>query len=132
MRLVKNYFFKIKTKIPFSELPEIVHRFLSENHLTSHRFLYFFEDLLSFNDTKDEALPRSGCAQILKDCPSLGEIRYYNGRSDNGFDKLWLSNIDRSEDFPESNLLPLMKKIHRRYGFSESNLYYFDIDFFGK
>ena len=25
-----------------------------------------------------------------------------------------------------------MKKIHRRYGFCESNLYYFDIDFFGK
>ena len=29
MRLVKHYVFNIKTKIPFSELPEIVHRFLS-------------------------------------------------------------------------------------------------------
>lgn len=132
MRLVKHYIFNIKTKIPFSEWPEIVHRFLSENHLTSHRFLYFFEDILSFNETKDEALPRSSCTKILKDCPSLGEIRYHNGRSHNRSDRLWLSNIDRSDAFPESNLLPLMKKIHRRYGFCESDLYYFDIDFFGK
>ena len=132
MRLVKHYTFNIKTKIPFSEWPEIVHRFLSENHLTSHRFLYYFEDILSINQTKDEALPRSSCAKILKDCPSLGEIRYHNGRSHNRSDRLWLSNIDRSDDFSESNLLPLMKKKHRRYGFCESNLYYFDIDFFGK
>lgn len=132
MRLVKHYIFDIKTKIPFSEWPEIVHRFLSENHLTSHRFLYFFEDILGYNETKDDALPRSSCAKILKDCPSLGEIRYHNGRSHNRSDKLWLSNIDRADNFPESDLLPLMKKIHRRYGFSESNLYYFDIDFFGK
>ena len=132
MRLVKHYVFNIKTKIPFSEWPEIVHRFLTENHLTSHRFLYFFEDILSYNETKDEALPHSSCTKIQKDCPSLGEIRYYNGRAHNRGDTLWLSNIDRQDDFSESNLLPLMKKIHRRYGFCKSNLYYFDIDFFGK
>ena len=132
MRLVQHYIFNIKTKVPFSEWPEIVHRFMCENHLTSHRFLYFFEDILNDNETKDEALPRSSCAKILKDCPSLGEIRYHNGRSHNRSDILWLSNIDRSDDFSESNLLPLMEKIHRRYGFCESNLYYFDIDFFGK
>ena len=132
MRLVQHYFFNIKTKVPFSEWPEIVHRFMYENHLTSHRFLYFFEDILSYNETKDAALPRSSCAKILKDCPSLGEIRYHNGRSHNRSDILWLSNIDRSDDFSESNLLPLMKKTHRRYGFCESNLYYFDIDFFGR
>lgn len=132
MRLVKHYIFNIKTKIPFSEWPEIVHRFMSENHLTSHRFLYFFEDILSINQTKDEALPHSSCAKILKDCPSLGEIRYHNGRSHNRSDTLWLSNIDQQDNFPESKLLPLMKKIHRRYGFCSSNLYYFDVDFFGK
>ena len=132
MRLIQHYIFNIKTKIPFSEWPEIVHCFLSENHLTNHRFLYFFEDILDSNETKDEALPRSSCAKILKDCPSLGEIRYHNGISHNRSNKLWLSNIDRSDDFSERNILPLMKKIHRRYGFCESNLYYFDIDFFEK
>ena len=70
MRLIQHYIFNIKTKVPFSEWPEIVHRFMYENHLTSHRFLYFFEDILSDNEAKDEALPRSSCAKILKDCPS--------------------------------------------------------------
>lgn len=128
MRLVQHYTFNIKTKIPFSEWPEIVNRFLPENHLTSHRFLYFFEDLLGFEQTMEDALVHGGCARILRDCPALGEIRLANNR----FDKLWLSNIDQPNDIPESDILPLMKKIHRRYGFSECDLYYFDIDFFGK
>lgn len=128
MRLVKNYVFNIKTKIPFSEWPEIIHRFLSENRLTSHRFMYYFMDIIGSIAPEDEVPAHSGCARILKDCPSLGEIRYTNLR---GPKSLWLSNIDRQDDFPESRLLPLMKKIHRRYGFTESNLYYFDIDFFG-
>jgi len=131
MRLVKHYIFNIKTKIPFSEWPKIVHRFLSENHLASHRFLYFFEDIINGKETKDEALTHSSCTKILKDCPALGEIRYHNGRSHGRSDILWLSNIDSQDTFPEGNLLPLMKKIHRRYGFCESNLYYYDIDFFG-
>ena len=128
MRLVQHYTFPIKTKIPFSEWPEIVHRFLEENHLTSHRFLYFFEDILGFDETMEDALAHGGCARILRDCPALGEIRWTYNRPD----KLWLSNIDSQDDFPESSIFPLMKKIHRRYGFSESDLYYFDIDFFGK
>ena len=124
MRLVKQYTFNIKTKIPYSEWPDIVHRFLSENHLASHRFLYHFEDI-----TVDGVPDGSGCARILKDCPALGEIRhnaYYNGNL------LLLSNIDKQDDFSEAEILPLMKKIHRRYGFSQCSLYYFDIDFFGK
>lgn len=124
MRLIKNYIFKIGTKIAFSEWPEIVHRFLLENHLVSHRFLYYFEDILG---TKDDALSKCGCAKILKDCPSLGKIRYHKEKTY----RLWLSNIDRQDSFPEERILPLMKKIHRRYGFFESRLYYFDIDFFG-
>lgn len=130
MRLVKKYLFNIGTKIPFSEWPDIVHRFLEENHLASHRFLYFFQDILGDKELKDE-LPHTGCAKILKDCPSLGEVRYHNGKAHNRSNLLWLSNIDRQDDFPESRILPLMKKIHRRYGLCECDLYYFDIDFFG-
>lgn len=131
MRLIKSYCFKIGTKIPFSQWSEIVHRFLSENQLNSHRFLYYFMDILSYTETKDDALPKSSCARILKDCPSLGEIRYYNGKSHHSADILYLSNIDKQDSFAESHLLPLMKKIHRTYGFSESKLYYFDVNFFG-
>ena len=132
MRLVKQYIFNIKTKIPFLELPKIVNRFLDENQLRSHRFLYYFQDIIGDDETKDDVLPYSGCAKILKDCPALGEVCYHDGKAHNRSDILWLSNIDRLDDFPESNLLPLIGKIHRRYGFCECNLYYFDIDFFGK
>ena len=132
MRLIRNYFFKIGTKIPFSEWPEIVHQFLLENHIISHRFLYYFEDILCYNENKEDAMPKCSCTKILKDCPSLGEIRYHNGKAHGRSDILYLSNIDRQDSFSEEKLLPLMKKIHRRYGFSESDLYYFDIDFFGK
>ncbi|MBE6564057.1 MAG: hypothetical protein E7655_02120 [Ruminococcaceae bacterium] len=127
MRVIKNYCFKIGTKIPFSEWPSIVQRFLSDNHLTDHRFLYYFED--SVRDAASES--RYGCERILKDCPSLGDIRYYYKDSNGQMDR-WLSNIDRQESFPKEKLLPLMKKIYRSYGFFESRLLYFDIDFFGK
>ena len=130
MRLIKNYVFDIGTKIPYSEWPEIVHRFLMENHLVSHRFLYYFEDLI-INENKDEALLNCGCTKILKDCPSLGEIRYYNGKAHKRSDLLYLSNIDQQNSFPEEKILPLMKKIHRKYGLYESNLYFYDINFFG-
>lgn len=132
MRLIQNYIFNIGTKIPFSQWPEIVHQFLQENHLISHRFLYYFDDIASDNICKDGAFPRCGCTRILKDCPALGEIRFHNGRVNNRFDILWLSNIDKQENFPEEAVLPLMKKIHRTYGFCSSILSYFDIDFFGK
>ncbi len=132
MRLIQNYVFKIGTKIAFSEWPEIIHRFLAENHLVHHRFLYYFDHILGRDETGEEDLQKCSCAKILKDCPSLGKIRYDNGKAHGRYDVLWLSNIDRQESFPEENILPLMKKIHRRYGFSESNLYYFDIDFFGR
>lgn len=132
MRLIKNYLFKIGTKIPFSEWPKIVHQFLHENHLSSHHFLYYFEDILAYNQNKDEALLSCGCARIIKDCPSLGEIRYFKGKAYGLSNILYLSNIDQTNTFPEENILPLMKKIHRRYGFCDCNLYYFDIDFFGE
>ena len=132
MRLIKNYFFKIGRKIPFSEWAEIVHQFLRENHLISHRFLYYFEDILDYNENKEDALPKCSCTKILKDCPSLGKIRYHNGKAHGRSDILYLSNIDGQDSFSEEKLLPLMKKIHRRYGFCASVLYYFDIDFFGK
>lgn len=128
MRLIQNYFFKIGTKIPFSELPDIVHRFLEANNLTSHRFLYYFEDIHSSDEQVEDVISRCACAKILKDCPSLGKIRCQIGEYSN---TLYLSNVDTCEYFDEAKILPLMNKIHRRYGFCECDLYYFDIDFFG-
>lgn len=132
MRLIKHYYFHIGTKIPFSEWPEIAHRFLSDQGLTSHRFLYYFDDLLFGEETLETAIMDRACAKILKDCPSLGQIRFHNGSAYNTSDILWLSNIDRPDSISDASILPLMKKIHRRYGFCDCYLYYYDIDFFGK
>ncbi len=132
MRVIKNYIFSIGTKVPFSELPEIVNRFFVENNLKSDTFMYYFEDLPIGNITSEYIEKKSSCSKILKDCPSLGEIRFYNGSRYERFDKLWISNIDKNNSFSSETILPLMKKIHRTYGFSECDLYYFDINFFGK
>lgn len=132
MRVIKNYFFSIGTKVPFSELPEIVRLFIEENNLKSDTFMYYFEDLPACDITSEYIQKKSSCSKILKDCPSLGEIRFYNGSRYGRFDKLWISNIDKNNSFSSETILPLMKKIHRTYGFSECDLYYFDINFFGK
>lgn len=132
MRVIKNYFFSIGTKVAFSELPEIVNRFLVENNLKSDTFMYYFEDLPIGKITSEYIEKKSSCSKILKDCPSLGEIRFYNGSRYGRFDKLWISNIDKNNSFSSETILPLMKKIHRTYGFSECDLYYFDINFFRK
>lgn len=132
MRLIENYFFKIGTKIPYSEWPEIVHQFLVENKLVSHRFLYYFEDFLGSKGDIDAAMQNGPCAKIRKDCPTLGESRLLKGEEYGISNHIFLSNIDQPDDVREETILPLMKKIHRRYGFTESVLYYFDINFFGK
>ena len=132
MRLIQNYIFKIGTKIPYSQWPEIVHQFLQKNNLTSHRFLYYFDNFVNSEDVSEGNFPPCGCTRILKDCPVLGDIRHCKGMPRYWSEYIWLSNIDSQEPFAEDNLLPLMKKIHRTYGFCSNSLYYFDIDFFGK
>lgn len=130
MRLIKTYRFFIGTKIPFSEWPDLVHRFLAEQGLHSGRFFYYFEEGLygtpEENQRRLEARESAGpCAKALRDCPEFGEMRPgRDGRS------LWLSNLDTGTPFREENVLPLMKKLHRWYGFSECDLYYADVDFF--
>ena len=133
MRVIQSYTFKLSPKIPFSDCPDIVHRFLEEQKLTSNRFLYFFDELIHHSiKPLEDALVSGSCAKAVKDCPALGEIRFYNGDSYGGYPKLFLSNIDRETACTEADILPNMKKIHRRYGFSECDLYYYDMDFFGK
>ena len=132
MRLIQNYIFKIGTKIPYSQWPELVHQFLQENNLSSYHFLYYFDNYIDGGETKDGAFPSCGCTKILKDCPALGQIRHSEAIPHYLSEYIWLSNIDNKEPFAEETILPLMKKIHRTYGFVSSSLYYFDVDFFGK
>lgn len=130
MRVIKTYYFYIGSKIPYSEWPAIVHQYLADQGLVSHRFMYYFEELLDSRKSPDDRLLDGSCAKAVKDCPALGEVRFLNGGASGVVDHLLLSNIDRDTACTEADLLPLMKKIHRRYGFTESVLYYYDIDFF--
>ncbi len=132
MRIIKYCHFNIGTKIPFSTLPEIVHQYLANLGLKSHRFMYYFSDTVSSDPMLQMVWRKGGCDKAYKDCPSFGTPRYLD-TEDFGFgsggEKI-LSNIDGQEGCTEDEILPLMKKIHRSYGFTETNLYYFDVDFF--
>lgn len=136
MRKIRTYRFHIGTKIPFSEWPQIVHRYLDSLGLKSSGFLYCFEDLNWFRGTEEERARQlaerrvSGpCSRALRDCPALGETRL---RQEKDFSFLTLSNINTGAVFPEENILPLMKKLHRYYGFAECDLFYTGIPFFGE
>ena len=127
-----NYFFHVGTKIPYSEWPELVHTFLQKQGLSGKRFMYYFETLLGTDPNEDRYkrnLAQGGCSRILKDCPELGPMQFRLDAKNGRFDLAYLSNIGE-EPFPEEKILPLMKKIHRSYALTESNLYYYDIDFF--
>ena len=139
MRVIDIYKFHYGTKLPLSEIPDRIHSFFRDQGLKSDRFMYYFEDMADLgpygkNTEPDPQGARDrfsthGCERILKDCPELGEIRYFNVINNNRYS--YLTNLD-GESFPEEKLLPLMNKIHRRYGFSSTFLYYSDIDFFGE
>lgn len=132
MRVIQTYAFKMSPKTPYSDYPAIARRFLEEQNLTSHRFLYFFDELISYRKTAEETLSSGSCAKAVRDCPALGKIRFFDGKSYGASPLLFLSNIDTDTGCTEADILPHMKKIHRRYGFCECNLYYYDIDFFGE
>lgn len=129
MRVIQTYTFKMSPKTPYSDYPTIAHRFLEEQNLTSHRFMYFFNELI-FMKPHEETLATGSCAKAVKDCPALGKIRFLNGADYGMSPKLFVSNIDVDTGCSEADILPHMNKIHRRYGFCESDLYYYDIDFF--
>lgn len=125
MRVIRRYQFHIKAKIPFAQWPDIVHQFLLENGLTYQRFLYHFSDYVHEPEVRPKA-----CARLQKDCPEIGESRLVPTAVD-GLSEWVLTNIDGKGDFREEQLLPLMGKIHRSYGFAQAALYYYDMDFFG-
>lgn len=129
MRVIQTYTFRMSSKTPYSDYPAIAHQFLESQKLIAHRFLYYFDELIVLK-TYEDAHSSGSCAKAIKDCPPLGKIHYLNG-SDYGMCQiLFVSNIDVNTDCTEADVLPHMSKIHRRYGFCESDLYYYDVDFF--
>ena len=48
MRVIDTYTFYYGTKIPFSEIPDRIHRFFTDQGLKSERFMYYFEDIAQY------------------------------------------------------------------------------------
>ena len=132
MRLIKTQVFQIGKKIPYSEWPEIVHRYLREQGLTSRKFLYYFMDLRHWTGFAGDEISAYGCSRLAKDLPAIGVPREHNDSDSSGVHDLFISNIDTEGGCTEGQILPLMKKIHRTYGLVESDLYYMDVDFFSE
>lgn len=117
MLAIQHYRFLIGRKIPFSDWPQIVQEFLKQQSLHYERFLYYFQDNYG-------GLPRA-----LKDCPHMGPIRSYTERNRETY---YLSNMEDGTGCTEAEIMALMPKIYRRYGFSETHLIYQDVDFFSR
>lgn len=117
MLAIHRYRFLIGTKIPFTQFPGIVHSFLQQQNLEYKQFLYYFED--SFG-----ALPK-----IQKDCPSVGPVR---SRTVKNREEFYISNIEASTPCTHDEIMALIPRIHKRYGFSETHLIYQDVNFFSR
>ncbi len=150
----KHGYFFIGTKIPFSEWPARVDRYLEDLGLSYQSFLYHLEDL-DFSDLNQKILNgesclncqklqacdlckkdaqkalqrQTACHRALADCPALGPIIR---RSEKGFTHCILTNVSSPDREAHDLLMPLMSKIYRRYGFSETFLCYQGIDFFSR
>lgn len=59
----------------------------------------------------------------------MGPIRM---RPTNSGACFYLSNIEEQTNCSEKDIMPLMTKIHRRYGFSKTHIIFQDIDFFAQ
>lgn len=117
MLAIQTYRFWVRSKIPFSEWPQIAQTFLAQQSLHYDRFLYYFED------------DWGACPKAVKNCPNLGPIREGGGIRQK---TPYLSNIEDGIGCSEAEIMALMPKIHRRYGFGESYIIFQDIDFFSQ
>ena len=117
MLAIQIYRFRVKTKIPYSEWPQIAKNYLEQQELDYERFLYYFEDA------------QGACEKAVKNAPNLGPVRQGGGKRQ---DKLYLSNIEDGIGCSETEIMELMPRIHRRYGFWETHVIFQDIDFFSR
>lgn len=133
LRIYKEYRFFVRTKIPFSELPALIERYLESLDLQYQSFLYEFTDLdpsAHYMRTGSECKKRSACQRALADCPALGPLSFRTEES--GFTCHRLTNLSSPGKEAHDLVMPLMTKIHRRYGFSETFLCYHGINFFSR
>ncbi len=123
MRAIRQYSFLIGTRIPFTEWPGIVEEFFSLQKLSYRKFYYCFSD-------SDYAVPYTACHKAVKDFPQLEPIRWVTSEKD--ITTLYLTNIEDGGSCTHAEIMTMLPKLYRKYGFVDSVLIYQDIDFFGK
>ena len=154
MRVYKQCQFLLGTKIPFSEGPGLVERFLEEQGLHYRHFLYQFKNLdisdyyrsitsgencrrcdspRDCGECRREAekylKKKTACQRVLEDCPALGPLLVLEEK---GFVLQTLTNLASPSKDARDLVIPLMPKIHRKYGFSETYLCYHGVEFFSR
>ncbi len=155
MRILQQYRFSIRTKIPFDQWPEIIENYLRDQNLHHHSFHYYLESYDDsercrsiLDDTKcrycgapTSACERcrkeaastlrkgTACERAVKENPFLGEI---HTRQTQYYTEQSLHNFSEQSNRTKEDIYAICTKLYRRYGFSESTLLYRDIDFFGR
>lgn len=160
MRVIKVCSFQTANKVKFSELPAIVHKFLEEEGLKNGSFLYYLMDydkeasylevkrnfdamtqeqkdlILQYNPNYLEQFkpPKlSSIERAVKDCPKLGCVNKLTfEKEENKGGEYWVSNIIEGNDCTERDMEPYFRRIERTYGVLEADLFYMDVDFFGR
>ncbi|MBQ3011065.1 MAG: hypothetical protein IJD81_07720 [Oscillospiraceae bacterium] len=117
MLAIQTYLFKIGTKIPFTQWPDLVQTYLRQQGLTYDSFHYYFEGGFY------------SCQKAVKDCPKMEPIRE-TFPPESVVHRLYLTNLEDGTGCTEADIMALLPKIYRRYGFSDTYLIYQDVDFF--
>lgn len=119
---IQHYNFLIGTKIPFSDWPEIVKGYMKDQSLEYKKVFYFFDTTYG-----------EGGERAIKDCPQIGPIRIREERNgDTPYLTKYLTNLEGGAGCTEEDIMKLMPKIYRRYGFSQSHIIYQGVNFFSK
>lgn len=146
MRIYKSYMFFVGTKVPFNKLPCLVEEYLKKLGLHYKYFLYYLSErnltdsfkttLKNYADIYDPGGFRraeaeaylskvKGCRKAQAEHPELGLLR--KDRADKCF---YLSNLDSPSAEAVDVVYPILNKIYRRYGISNTMFVYHGIVFF--
>ena len=155
MRIEQSFRYMLGTKPPFDQLPAMIDSFLQTHHLTHRVFHYYFETY-DFTETYREVVDGSkcsrcfapdhycekcrseaerylrngtGCQRAVKENPFLGPIHIQQTQHNC---KHILHNFEAEDNWAKTAIYGILPKIYRRYGFTDTQLIYRDIDFFSR
>ena len=155
MRILQSFRYTLGTKPPFDQLPAMIDSFLHTHNLT-HRVFHYYFDTYDHTESSRAVVDGSKCLRCFpfsrscEKCRSDAERYLRNGTGcqravkENAFlrpmhiqqtqydDKHILHNFEAEDNWAKAAIYGILPKIYRRYGFSNTQLIYRDIDFFSR